>query len=414
VSGPGSVQRIVIPAEEFELRARRVAELAAEQGLDAVLAWSRGGGTVDRCANALYLANYYNPWPNVTDLPPMWTGQGNAGVLITREAERVLITNVAEEEWRASDVHCDGFVDDPKIHLGAARALAERGLDRGRVGLATGDSMSAGLHQALMGATPDVQWAPADDLIMQLRRVKSAAEMDVIRAAGRAGAAMMDAMLAGVVPGNSEGDVHRAGWAAALEHGAVPYDTPGSSGPSAGLFGPSTLPSWSDRSLEDGDLWHTDMYGLWQGYLFDFSRSKVAGRASDVQLEILEASVAIVEEILDAIRPGTTFADAHGVGMEASARHAGGRPRRAARSEKHAYSHFGHTLGLGWEDLWIYEAEQTPFEPGMHVAVETSVAHPEAGFAMFEQNVLVVDGGCELTSCCESRPWRHVDLSEGT
>ena len=43
-----------------------------------MLAWSRGGGTVDRYANVLYLTNYYNPWPGVLDFPPMWTGQANA------------------------------------------------------------------------------------------------------------------------------------------------------------------------------------------------------------------------------------------------------------------------------------------------------------------------------------------------
>jgi Xaa-Pro aminopeptidase len=398
---------IAITPEEFAARGQRVAGLAAEQGLDAVLAWSRAGGTIDRCANVLYLVNYYNPWPNVIDFPPMWTGQGNAGVLVTSQGERVLITNVAEEEWRASDVYCDDFADDPKIHLAAARALADRGLDGARVGLADGDSMSLRLNEALVAATPGVRWTQADDLLLRARRIKSAAEMELIRAAGRAGAATMEAMLAKIAPGVTEGEVHRAGWAAALEAGAVPYDTPGSSGPNAGLFGPSALPSWSERRLEDGDLWHTDMYGIFKGYLFDFSRSAVAGSATEAQLELLEVPVAVVEEILDAIRPGVTFAEAHRLGIQATARHTHALPR-GPTSDKHAYSHFGHTIGLGWEDLWLWEGEHTRFEPGMHVAVETSVDHPELGRTMFEQNVLVVDGGCELTSRCNSRPWRDA------
>lgn len=392
-----------VPAEEFEARARRVAELAAERRLDAVLAWSRGGGTVDRYANVLYLTNFYNPWPNVIDFPPMWTGQGHAGVLVTREAERVLITNLAEEEWRASDVHCDAFVDDPRIHLAASRALADRGLASARVGLATDESMSVGLHSALVAATPEVRWTPADDLLLLARRIKSPVEMEIIRAAGRAGGAMMEAMLAAVRPGATEGEVHRAGWAAALEAGAIPYDTPGSSGPNAAVFGPSTLPSWSERTLEDGDLWHTDMYGVFRGYLFDFSRSTVAGRPSGPQLELLEATVAIVDAVVDAVRPGRTFAEAHAAGVEATARHTHGIPQ--ALADRHAYSHFGHTIGLGWEDLWIYAGEQTRFEPGMHVAVETGLAHPKLGRTMFEHNVLVVEGGTEVTSRCRARPW---------
>ena len=305
-----------------------------------------------------------------------------------------------------SDVHCDGFVDDPHIHAGVARALAERGLERAAVGLAAGDSMSVGLHRLLLDATPGVRWLPADDLMLRARRIKSPAEMDLIRDAVAAGDHTMGAMLAAVVPGNREGDVHRAGWAAALEHGALPYDTPGSSGPFAGIFAPSALPSWSERRLEEGDLWHTDMYGVKGGYLFDFSRATVAGTPSALQLEILEASVAIVEQIVEAIRPGTTFAEAHAVGREATARlpaHLAGKP---GEDQRHAYPHFGHTIGMGWENLWIWSGEQTAFEPGMHVAVETSVGHPEVGFAMFEQNLLVQEDGHELTSHTPSRPWR--------
>lgn len=396
----------MIPAIEFEQRARRVAELGAEWGLDAVLAWARCGGTVDRYANVLYLANYYNPWPNVVDFPPMWSGQGNAGVLVTREGERVLVTNVAEAEWRAHEVRCDSFVDDPHIHCGVARALSDRGLQRARIGLAAAESMSVGLHRLLLDATPEVRWQPADELLLRARRIKSPGEMALIREAVAAGDEMMEAMLVSVVPGNREGDVHRAGWTAALEHGALPYDTPGSSGPLAGVFAPSALPSWSERRLEDGDLWHTDMYGVKGGYLFDFSRSTVAGTPSPAQVEVMEACVSVVEQIIDAIRPGATFSEVHAVGLAAAAglpRHLAGKP---GEDDSHAYPHFGHTIGLGWEDLWVWAGEHTAFQPGMHVAVETSVGHPDVGFAMFEQNLLVVEGGIELTSLCTPRPWR--------
>ena len=103
--------------------------------------------------------------------------------------------------------------------------------------------------------------------------------MAVIRQSVAAGDAMMEAMLAEVVPGRTEADVHRAGWTAGLARGVAPLRHAGRVRPFAGVFGPTTLPAWSERRLEDGDLWHTDMYGVWHGYLFDFSRSTVAGTA---------------------------------------------------------------------------------------------------------------------------------------
>jgi Xaa-Pro aminopeptidase len=393
--------RTEIPASEFADRGRRVAELARERGLDGVLAWARGGGTVDRYANVLYLTNYYNPWPGVLD-SPMWSGQANAGVLITREGERILVTNVPPSEWDSSAVHCEAFVDEPYIDAGAAQALERAGLSRGRIGLAAGESMMIGLYAKLLDATAGVRWETADDLMLDARRIKSGTEMAVIRQAVAAGDAMMEAMLATVAPGATEADVHRAGWRAGLERGVALYDTPGSSGPYADRFGPSTLPSWSQRRLEEGDLWRTDMYGVWHGYLFDFSRCTVAGTPSAEQAEMMEAAVSIVEEVIAAIRPGVTFAEAYAVGEQAMQRIAG--PPAGPR-DKHAYPHFGHTIGLGWENDWIFPGEHRPFEPGMHVAVETSVGRPGLGYAPFEQNLLVVDDGVELTSRCEPRPW---------
>jgi Xaa-Pro aminopeptidase len=147
------------------------------------------------------------------------------------------------------------------------------------------------------------------------------------------------------------------------------------------------------------------MYGVWQGYLFDFSRTTVAGDPTPEQLELLEAPVTIVEEITDALRAGLTFAEAAAVGDEARRRVTGGRPQKGDGQEKHAYPHFGHTIGLGWENLWLYPGEHAPLEVGMHLAVETSVGRPGLGFAMFEQNLLVTDNGVELTSRCRPRPW---------
>lgn len=400
-----SGQRIEIAREEYRERVSRVAAMAADQGLDGILVWSRGGGTVDRYANVLYLTNYFNPWPGVLDFLPLWSGQGNAGALVTSEGECVLVTNVPQDEWRNTFVHCDAFVDDPHIHAGAARALRDRGMEGARIGLAAADSMTVGLYRVLLEATPNVRWEPADEILLEARRIKSPAEMGVIRKAVAAGDAMMEAMLAAVIPGNSEADVHRAGWIAGLNHGVALYDTPGSSGPNATVFGPSTLPSWCERRLEEGDLWHSDMYGVWHGYLFDFSRTTVAGAPSPEQLEVLEAPVAIVEEIIASLRPGLTFAGAAAVGERARRRLAPGLSQRGGDRNKHAYPHFGHTIGLGWENLWIYPGEQRVLEPGMHVAVETSVGQPGLGFAMFEQNLLITESGVELTSRCEPRWW---------
>lgn len=393
--------RVEIPPEEYRARAKRVAELGGAEGFDGVLAWSRGGGAVDRFANVLYLTNYCNPWPAVPDALEMWSGQANAGTLVTADGDRVLITNVPAHEWRGGTVQCEDFVDNPRIDLGLAAALRRHGIDRGRVGLAADGSLAMGLYLRLTAATPNVTWVPADRLLLEARRIKSPAEMDVIRRAVSVGDAMMAAMLETVRPGVTEAGIYLAGLKIALELGLAPYDALMASGPRPAALAPSSLPAWSQRALSPGDLWRVDLYGIWHGYLFDFSRTTVAGGASPAQLEILDASTEIVEDIVASIRPGVTFAEAFHAGEAATHRHASWQ-RRAG---PHDYPHYGHTIGLGWEDHWIAPHEERMFEPGMRVAVETTVGRPDTGFAMFEQNLLVVDRGVELTSQCERRPW---------
>jgi hypothetical protein len=49
--------------EEYAQRWHRVQQAMQQRGLDLVVVWSRSAGTYDRCADLLYLANYYGNQP---------------------------------------------------------------------------------------------------------------------------------------------------------------------------------------------------------------------------------------------------------------------------------------------------------------------------------------------------------------
>jgi len=395
-----------ISKEEFAERAQRVASLARDRGLDAVLAWSKGGGTVDRVGNILWLTNHANAWPAVPDTS-MWSGQGHAGCLVLPDGERVLVSNLDADEWQAFNVHCDDHVDEPFIERGLAAAVRARGLESGRIGIAGEDALTVGLWRRILSELPNVQFESADDLLLEARRIKSPAERDIIRRAVAVGDSMMEAMVTRVEPGRTEAEVHAAGMRAGIDLGVAPYDAPMASGPNAARFAPNTLPTRSDRVLQEGDLWHTDLYGLWHGYLFDFSRSTVAGEPNRDQELILEASVAIVESVIGAVRPGVPFRAAWEAGERTLDRMMPSVTSGSVHQRpKHAYPHYGHTIGVGWEDLWIAPDSDAMFEEGMHVTSETFAALEGVGFALFEQDFLVSADGVELTSRYEPRPWR--------
>ncbi len=389
-----------IMAEEFRQRVALVAAEARARSLDAVLVWSRGGATLERHQEVLWLTNFYNPWCAVTD-SPYWTGQAYAAALVTAAGTCVLITNVPYVEWRHQPVVCDAHTNEPFMHESAAGALRARGLERGRIGLSGRSALAVDLHERVVDALPEVEWIVADDIVPVLMEVKTGAELEIVREAGRVGDAQMAAMLDVVAPGVTEQDVAGAGIAACVAAGGMPYVTHMASGPAEHRLSPESLPTWSGRLLAEGDLWRVDLIGAYQGYMFDFARSTVVGSPSDAQEALLESAIAVVESVIAVIEPGRPIAEAARTGTRALARHA----PSALAATTHDYPHFGHTIGPGWGGIWLCDLEPRAFAEGMVFAVEVVVAHPELGAPMFEQNVIVRPGGTELITHSPTRPW---------
>ena len=398
---PIPFDRIGFSAAEYRSRVDAVAEGARMRGLDAVLAWSRGGATLDSAADVLWLTAFYNPWLAVPD-SQCWSGQSHCAALVTAAGECVLITNIPRHEWRDGGVVSDDVVDEPFIELGVASAVRSRGLDTGRIGLAGRTVLTVALFDKLRAALPELLLVPADEVLVEARRPKSPAEVAAIRETGRVGGLTMEAMLTASQPGAREVDVASAAHVATIAAGGVPYGIALATGPDEDRLCPWTLPTWSSRTLQPGDLWHCDLAGIVGGYLFDFARTTVVGGTPDAeQLEIMEAAIATVEAVLERIEPGRPIGEAVAHGHAVQRRLAPFAPAPG----KHDYPHLGHTLGLGFGDIWLYENEQRPFEAQMYVAVEAVVARADGGFAMFEENVLVGADGPEVVTVCRKRPW---------
>jgi Xaa-Pro aminopeptidase len=143
---------------------------------------------------------------------------------------------------------------------------------------------------------------------------------------------------------------------------------------------------------------HVDQWGPVDNYFTDFGRSTVVGRvASDAQRELLEASVAAVDDVIDGVRPGVTFGELYKRGASWLVDH---------DFEPAELGLFGHSVGLTQEAPWIVDGETTVVEPNMVLAVEAYLARPEIGGSNFEQNIIVRDDRPEiLTAACPSRWW---------
>jgi Xaa-Pro aminopeptidase len=385
--------RTAIPTSEYQERVRRVRDEARARGLDGVLAWSKGGGTLDRYANVLYLTNHYSVFPDLPDQPPHWVGHSNVAVLVTREGETVLISDVPTDPEL---VVADRVVVAADVPAAVGAELTAAGLSGRRVGLAGSDAISLERWQLLQASAPGVVWSVVDDLLARLRRVKSPAEQAVIRLAVAAGDAVVGALLDAAVPGANEVEVAAAGYKSAILAGATVLDLPAASGPHASAFAHGTLPSWAGRELSAGDLYHSDAYGSLQGYFFDFGRTTVVGGDPTSEQEtLIDGAIAAVDAAIDGLLPGSTFGEAYERASSAI----------AGSGLELGFPSFGHGIGLTFESPWITPGNPERVEQGYALAVEAIVTLDGVGTAVHEHNLIIGPNGPEVLSTTPERPW---------
>jgi Xaa-Pro aminopeptidase len=398
-----------IPAAEYEHRRERLRALAAERGLDGVLVVSRGANGADWGADIVYLTNHYSAFPQIPDRPGRWTGRGHSGLVMPVDEDGSLIVEIPD--WREDLVQ----VSDVRVSLdlwgGIVQALRERGLDAGRIGLIGRESLLHVAVDRVREELPAANLSWADDLIEGMRRVKSQAEIALIRESTRVGCEMVEAFVSAAVPGATEADCVLAALNRGLPQGAFPLDIPVASGAHVDHFLWDRMPSWDwKRPLETGDMIHPDMYGTVNGYFYDLVRTTVAGRtATPAQREVLEASVAVVEHIIDGMRPGVSCGELFERGSSWLSAHGFDAPGAESSDQVamlgQSYPSFGHSLGLAWENPSIVEDEQAVLEPNMVMAVEAEVGRPGAGTGAFEHNVLVTESGVEILTTHVQNVW---------
>jgi Xaa-Pro aminopeptidase len=391
-----STVAFTIAQEEFLERQRKVAAIAAARGFDALLICSRGGGTVDRYANVLYLANFYSSFPYVTDRRPDWSFRGHPFLLLPSAGKPTLIADmsVKSAEVPVEDVH---VADD--VIGSVVAAIRDRGFQRARIGLVGVDVVPHAVIAALSKECPEVRWENAEDILINQRMVKSPAEISILRRASEIGSAAIEAMMEVARPGATHGEIMGVGLNLIAREGGILYNNFMSSGRGGNqpAMVSSDFPTWaSTEPLEEGQWFQIGISGVWRGYYFDHSRSKAIGRAIAPQVESFEAAIASVQAGIAAIKPGATAGEVAEAALA--------RVIALGFSAKSDFSGFGHGIGMGWDAPWLVPGDTTVLAPGMVLCVERSVE--KHGFVGdFEETVLVTPRGAELLSNATIRRW---------
>lgn len=294
-------------------------------------------------------------------------------------------------------VEADGKADDPvsRRHAelrqlpGYENALAalcaavdEAGLGRARIGIdETG--LLPGYLEALAARLPNVSWAPAGDLLRQVRAVKTAEEVTRLRTAARIAEHSIEAALAVAAAGASERDLAQVFHTRTVGEGAEPVLGCIGFGERSALM--NVQPS--DRKLGPGDVIRFDVGGRYRHYRADIARIATLGAASP---EVRSAHTALlrgVEHACEIIRPGIPAAMVFEEVMEAV---------RRAGLPHYRRDHVGHGIGLdGYDAPLLSAASRERIEEGAVLCIETPYYQVGRWGLQVEDMVVVASDGVE-------------------
>lgn len=196
----------------------------------------------------------------------------------------------------------------------AAQAIAERLGKTARLGIELSAwPLSAGRFEALKAGLPGAVWQDETRLAATMRLVKSPAEIDYQRRAGRAAEAGMQAAIDSIAVGISERELAAEICAAMIRAGS---DLPGPGVLSSGERAFHLHGGYSDRVLERGDIVQLETTPNVRHYHARFMRPIRVAEARDEDHRAVESLIAIQDAALAEVRPGAPAATADRVYRE--------------------------------------------------------------------------------------------------
>ena len=346
----------VFAVEEYRRRIAATKQRMREAGIDVLLA--------SHPANMNYLSGY-NGWSfYVHQLvalaldaeDPVWIGRemDAAGARLTVFMDEERIHSYPDEYVDARGRHC--------MHR-VAEVLASLGWHRGRIGVEM-DAwyFTARAHVELGERLPQARLVDAWPLVNWVRLVKSPAEIEMMRAAGRIVSRAMGVAVEAIAPGVRECDAVAEITRALLQGTPEHWGDYPASLPHAGSGTKASAPhlTWSGVPFEAGAATNIELGGCHHRYHAALARTLCLGSAPARLHTLAEITREGLHAALEAARPGATCE-----AVEAAWR------RVITRAGYEKRSRIGYSIGLNYPPDWgeqsasLRAGDTTVLEPNM-------------------------------------------------
>ena len=363
-------------ASEYQERLARARAAMDAQGLDALV--------VMNPASVFYLSGYQT-----------FAVDGGACLVVPLDGEPSLAMDPPEFGGAMLGVWFDdlrGYPTNVERPAYVARMLAEGGVTRGRIGLdGAAWGATTAFYAGLSHALPRAELVDSTDLLIEVKRRKSAAEIEHIRSAALATRAAVEAATSTAAAGVSDGDVAGAAFAAMARAGSeYPCLSPiVTSGRRSGML----HTTHKRQTIQPGDNVLLEIGACVQRYTAPQMRTLTIGPPSAEVRAAADACLAALRAVIEAMGPGVAARDAA---------EAGWRELKAAGDDLVFHGTFGYGIGAGFPPNWadasgfIRSDQDSVLEPGMVFHHPVAVRRlGEFGVAFSETSVITEDG-CEV------------------
>ncbi len=374
---------IRIPKAEFAERIGKIRARMSELDLDAFFVY----GDEYRKENLRYVSNY---WP-IFERGALLLGKSGAPtVLCAPEGEQVAKEMSVWEDVRLlPDFLCvtvPDAIDYPLAKYTSLKALAGGLRSAGKLeklGIAGLDDMPAVLLERIKTAF-GCEIRKSDDILISLRKIKSANEIACLREAARIAEAgfrqLMDADIIGkterYAAGIAEGEARKAGAEAII------FTVFGSGDRSARIVGRP-----EEKIIEDGDMIMCALAVQYEGYVSTCELPFAVGRYSEKTRRVLDV-------LIKASAAGLPYLKA-GEPMKGFVRAVRNHFRDAGLSEYDVYPPL-HGIGCAEaESPYPNEETDDPFEVGMACNTDISLFGLEGGSNRIEEGFVITENGAE-------------------
>jgi Xaa-Pro aminopeptidase len=390
------------PQAEYEERWARVHAEMKRRGHGIALVWGKTSGVYERAGDMLYLTNYFSTHSGQEPDSELWNARGFSCVIL--EEGQVPELHTDESEPRLDIIATDRFHGHYDVIKGVADALKRRKIE-GHVAFVGSDFLPVKYARQLERYLPQIQFVDDDDLVRDVRKIKSARELDCFREGGVIVTRGLTALMEAMVQGKTEAEAAAAGAKIVMESGGSWHRIPISHGGKGRYLESNPLVGYSTDAPAPGDMFHGWIYGpIYQGYWLDPGRTGVCGgKPSPEQKRMGEKLVEIMERLMAEIRPGVLVKKVALLGDELTSQSG-----YVSEVLKTNWPYYGHSNGCMWERPYIEPrlcSDTEVFEENMVASVEGFFDFEGAGTAGYETNYIITKTGVEVITPVRNIWW---------